>query len=214
MPSAMSSGPCGRVTWFPTDDTDWSFDELSEQGHPDADFRHDWETCVRVTCPSSGPPQAWSEQPEGTGIAWLGDKRLLALWLDHPVDHLDDPTGPVWIRPDRRASDVSRPDRSGADQIDAEHQATDLAVGVRIPRGVHNAPGQRLHSDSDAWIGVLPDGFGRIQSGLADDQNRGRERCLPGHCVAIPLRCGWHASRHSSQAGGVGEGGVRWRGQP
>jgi hypothetical protein len=27
---------------------------------------------------------------------------------------------------------VSRPDPSGADQIDAEHQATDLAVGVRI----------------------------------------------------------------------------------
>jgi hypothetical protein len=25
---------------------------------------------------------------------------------------------------------VSRPDRSGADQIDAEHQATDLAIGV------------------------------------------------------------------------------------
>jgi hypothetical protein len=29
------------------------------------------------------------------------------------------------------APDVSRPDRSGADQIDVEHQATDLAVGLK-----------------------------------------------------------------------------------
>jgi hypothetical protein len=48
-----------------------------------------------------------------------------------------DPSGAVWID---GASDVSRPDRSGADQIDAEHQATDLAVGVRIPRGAHLRP--------------------------------------------------------------------------
>jgi hypothetical protein len=37
---------------------------------------------------------------------------------------------------------VSRPDRSGADQIDAEHQATDLAVGVRNPRGAPQSRGQ------------------------------------------------------------------------
>jgi hypothetical protein len=36
-----------------------------------------------------------------------------------------DPSGSVWID---EAPNVSRPDRSGADQIDAEHQATDLAV--------------------------------------------------------------------------------------
>jgi hypothetical protein len=34
--------------------------------------------------------------------------------------------GPFWTD---EASNVSRPDRSGADQIDAEHQATDLALG-------------------------------------------------------------------------------------
>jgi hypothetical protein len=46
------------------------------------------------------------------------------------------------IRRDRSGSDqidgqsnLSRPDPSGADQTDAEHQSTDLAVGVRIPRG-------------------------------------------------------------------------------
>ena len=36
-----------------------------------------------------------------------------------------DPSGPVQID---EASDVSRPDPSGADQIDAEHQATDLML--------------------------------------------------------------------------------------
>jgi hypothetical protein len=37
------------------------------------------------------------------------------------------PSGSVWIDD---ASNVSRPDRSGADQIDAEHQATHLALGA------------------------------------------------------------------------------------
>ncbi len=41
-----------------------------------------------------------------------------------------DPSGSVWID---EASNVSRPDPSGADQIDAEHQATDLAVGGSNP---------------------------------------------------------------------------------
>jgi hypothetical protein len=48
--------------------------------------------------------------------------------LDHPVDHPDDPTGPsgsIWTD---KAGNVSRLDPSGADQIDAEHQATDLVV--------------------------------------------------------------------------------------
>ena len=36
-----------------------------------------------------------------------------------------DPSGAVWTD---GASNVSRLDQSGADQIDAEHQATDLAV--------------------------------------------------------------------------------------
>jgi hypothetical protein len=43
-----------------------------------------------------------------------------------------DPTGSVWTD---EAPNVSRPDPTGADQTDAEHQATDLAVEVRIPRG-------------------------------------------------------------------------------
>jgi hypothetical protein len=37
-----------------------------------------------------------------------------------------DPSRAVWTDD---PSNVSRPDRSGADQIDAEHQATDLMVG-------------------------------------------------------------------------------------
>jgi hypothetical protein len=40
------------------------------------------------------------------------------------------PSGAIWTD---EASNVSRPDPSGADQIDAEHQATDLAVGGSNP---------------------------------------------------------------------------------
>ena len=41
-----------------------------------------------------------------------------------------DRSGSVWID---GASNVSRPDPSGADQIDVEHQATDLAVRSDCP---------------------------------------------------------------------------------
>ena len=40
------------------------------------------------------------------------------------------------------ASNLSKPEPSGADQIDAEHQATDLKVGIRIPRGAYNRRSQ------------------------------------------------------------------------
>jgi hypothetical protein len=45
-----------------------------------------------------------------------------------------DPSGSVWTE---AALNVSRPDRSGAAQTDAEHQATDLAVKHReaLPAG-------------------------------------------------------------------------------
>jgi hypothetical protein len=47
-----------------------------------------------------------------------------------------DPSGSVWID---EPSNGSRPDRSGADQVDAEHQATDLAVGGSNPSRRANA---------------------------------------------------------------------------
>jgi hypothetical protein len=45
-----------------------------------------------------------------------------------------DRSGSVWID---EASDVSRPDPTGADQIDVEHQVQIWRLGVRIPRGAH-----------------------------------------------------------------------------
>jgi len=42
-----------------------------------------------------------------------------------------DPSGSVWID---EASNESRPDPSGPDQIDAEHQATDPAVASDVPK--------------------------------------------------------------------------------
>jgi hypothetical protein len=42
-----------------------------------------------------------------------------------------DPSGAVW---NDEAPNVSRPDPSGADQTDAEHQSTDLAVESSVGR--------------------------------------------------------------------------------
>jgi hypothetical protein len=50
-----------------------------------------------------------------------------------------DPSRSVWID---EASNLSRPDPSGADQIDVEHQATDLVVSAGCVRWVSDA-GQR-----------------------------------------------------------------------
>jgi hypothetical protein len=76
----------------------------------------------------------WSERPRAPHLTGL-IIRLIIQTIRR------DPTGSVWID---EASNVSRPDPTGADQIDAEHQATDLAVGGSNPsRRAPNAPGQR-----------------------------------------------------------------------
>jgi hypothetical protein len=54
-----------------------------------------------------------------------------------------DSSGPVQID---EASNVSRPDPSGADQINAEHQATDLPVGGSNPSRCAKGTGQRYCS--------------------------------------------------------------------
>jgi hypothetical protein len=54
-----------------------------------------------------------------------------------------DRSGSVWID---GASNVSRPDRSGSDQIDAEHQDTDLAVGGSNPSRRAKRAAQRCYS--------------------------------------------------------------------
>jgi hypothetical protein len=56
---------------------------------------------------------------------------LCRMRLEHPDDHqtdktiLLDPSGAVWADD---APNLSRPDPTGADQINAEHQPTELAV--------------------------------------------------------------------------------------
>jgi hypothetical protein len=52
-------------------------------------------------------------------------------------DQIDDPTN------------VSRPDRSGADQIDAEHQATDLMVSQ-----TQQPPALRLSVGVGCWADI------------------------------------------------------------
>jgi hypothetical protein len=76
---------------------------------------------------------AWSR-----GVPGLG-----APGLDHPDGHPDDPTGPFWIRLDRRGSQREQGSPSGADQADVEHQPTDLAVGGSDPPVARGGPPRR-----------------------------------------------------------------------
>lgn len=56
------------------------------------------------------------------------------------LDHPDGPMGPSRSVQTDDPPDLSKRDPSETDLIDAEQQATDLAVGVRVPRGVPAAP--------------------------------------------------------------------------
>jgi hypothetical protein len=103
-----------------------------------------------------------------------------------------DPSGSVWID---EALNVSRPDPSGTDQIDAEHQATDLAVGGfeylvgrsiadrdarRRPGGARFAPGL-----GDSLHGV-DNGSTMSSVGLdcpGAEHDRDRRRWLPSNEV-------------------------------
>jgi hypothetical protein len=62
----------------------------------------------------------WSERPRAPHLTGL-IIRLIIQTIRR------DPTASVWID---EASNVSRPDPTGADQIDAEHQATDLELSA------------------------------------------------------------------------------------
>jgi hypothetical protein len=69
--------------------------------------------------------------PPAVAMVWVTEDsapRRLIIRLIIQTIRLDS-SGAVWTD---EAPKVSRPDPSGADQTDAEHQATDLAVGVRI----------------------------------------------------------------------------------
>jgi len=64
-------------------------------------------------------------------VCWPRAPRPTALIIRLIIQTIRrDPSGAVWTD---EAPNVSRPDRSGADQIDAEHQPTDLAVGGSNP---------------------------------------------------------------------------------
>jgi len=92
-----------------------------------------------------GVPQAalWSWDRHGQTpdpvLARLGSSSCLTCLIIRLIIQTirQDPSVSVWID---GPSNLSRADRSGSDQIDAEHKATDLAVGVRIPRGAPQAP--------------------------------------------------------------------------
>jgi hypothetical protein len=115
-----------------------------------------------------------------------------------------DPSGTVWTD---EAPNVSRPDPSGADQTDAEHQATDLAVGG-------SNPSRRAQRPRSATRGCLlclprhhlcPSGWG-IKEPPGDQEARqplvGRRVCRPraAHRTEAPdegprtCRPGWRCT--------------------
>jgi hypothetical protein len=63
-------------------------------------------------------------------LACLAIRFCLEGFLDHPDDHPDDPSVSVWIRLTDGPSNVSRPDPSGAVQVDAEHPARNRMEGA------------------------------------------------------------------------------------
>jgi hypothetical protein len=77
-----------------------------------------------LDCGTTHDPQAFTDEDEGRGAAdVLSDVPLIIRLIIQTIRR--DPSGPVWID---EAPIVSRPDPSVADQIDAEHQSTDLAI--------------------------------------------------------------------------------------
>jgi hypothetical protein len=77
-----------------------------------------------------------------------------------------DPTGSVGID---GAANVSRPDLSGADQIDAEHQATDLAVGG-------SDLSRRAPTPQVSGLGL----FALLVSPVSDGRSAARSRSVSG----------------------------------
>jgi hypothetical protein len=91
--------------------------------------------------------------PQCSLLAWVAESaaphRLIIRLIIQTIRR--DRMGAVWTD---EASNVSRPDPSGADQIDAEHQATDLAVwGVGIP-AAHELPDGPTHPAGPALSGA------------------------------------------------------------
>src|SRR5918995_1916473 len=84
----------------------------------------------KVAGRASGPSFAWRRSAKPCSKTRADDRRgavrgavegphpILSMAIDHPFDHPDDPSVSVWTD---EASNLSRPDPSGADQIDAEH---------------------------------------------------------------------------------------------
>jgi hypothetical protein len=90
--------------------------------------RIEWPYCDAQTQPDVETDSAAREQSRS--LAFLIIRLIIQTIRLDPSgsDQIDDP------------SNVSRPDRSGTDQIDAQHQATDLAVGGSNPSRRAPAP--------------------------------------------------------------------------
>ena len=112
-----------------------------------------------------------------------------------------DPSGTVWTD---EAPNVSRPDPSGADQTDAEHQATDLAVGGSNPRGAHNAPGQRPGAVCFACLVIISVPRGGGSRSLLAIKKRGNRWWVVVYAAREPLTGRKRQTRDREPAGPAG----------
>jgi len=117
-----------------------------------------------------GPPDTESGAPPESAPELPG-------LLDHPFDHPDDPTGPSGSYGIDEAPNVSRPDPSGADQIDVEHQATDLAVSRASWQVPHIGVPFRSDMAAGWWTILLP----AVQRGRC----RGCPQCRGGRAPGV-----------------------------
>jgi hypothetical protein len=64
---------------------------------------------ARVAVDQPSPDGIPGARSTAVGVVWVAEGAV-AYGLDHPVDHPDDPTGPVWIHLDRPGIQPDQPD--------------------------------------------------------------------------------------------------------
>jgi hypothetical protein len=88
--------------------------------------------------------------------------------VEHPVDHPDDPTGPVWIHLDRRPIQPEQARSAGADQIDAEHRLRIWRLGFESLAARTISARWRGHvSGWPGWIAVASTPSGELSGALS-----------------------------------------------
>jgi len=100
--------------------------------------------------------------------------------LDHPVDHPDDPRGPVWIRLDRRA--IRREQAQiglGPTRSTLSTRRRIRRLGVGIPRGAPNRSSQVIEQGKQQTLdsGLIIPAVMRVAVDAVKARRAGSDRC-------------------------------------